>query len=94
MVIIMYGFQVSTTCKMDIIYLSYVEFPKFLSHNYLLVKERGLPSWVINAPRLVPEVSNSSTKGLVKFGTVRIGVEHKAFFKDLKAFSTISSREK
>lgn len=70
-----YGFHVSTTCKMAIISFSYVDLPKFLSHNCLLIKVRGLLSWVRITPKVFPKVSHSRTKALVKSRTMWTGVE-------------------
>ena len=64
------------------------------SHSGLLIKVRGITTWVSTTPIHVPKVSHLRTKGLVKSSTTRTGVEHMAFCKEMKDFSTGSSQLK
>ena len=81
-----YGHQISTACKMSIISFSQADFHKFRSIDCLLVKARGLPSRVSTSPILMRKASHYRTKILVKYGIVRMEVEHMEFFKKMKAF--------
>ena len=64
---------------MDVIYLSYMDLPKILSHNFLLAITKGFPF----ALRLLHDTSHSNTKFLVKSSIVNILV-YMAFFEDKK----------
>ena len=61
---------------MGIISFSLVDFPKFLSHNYLVVNASMHLSFIKTTPKTFPEASHSNTKVLEKSVTTKIGVLH------------------
>ena len=77
-----YDHHVSITCRMAIIYFLEVYFPKFLSHNFILVNAKGFLSCIKTTPKPFLEASHSNSKFLVELGANNIGVVHMACFKD------------
>jgi hypothetical protein len=58
-----------------------MDFPKFISDSFLLVKAKSQPSCIRTTPIPFPEASHSNTKVFVKLGRERTGVVHMAIFK-------------
>lgn len=72
-------------CKMDNIYLLYVDFSRSLPLSFLLSKVRALPSYINTTPIPCPEASHSIVKVLVKFGVANTRMVVMAVFRFLNA---------
>lgn len=83
-----------TKCQLHVICLSFLSHTRtslHFYHNFLLVKERDMSSWVRTTPRLVLEASHSRTNHLVKYDNTRNSVKNMEFLKELKSCFIVSS---